>query len=341
MVARFALLLLACAAAFGSEGGLAGAFLDYGAGPRSLAMGRAFCAVADDAQAGYYNPAGLFQMNAQEIIIAHSQLYGARMEYIGYALPTRGMGTFGLTLINFGAEGIESRTPENDYFQDYVFAENALMASYAYNPWPFLGFGGNLKLLTKNLAEYSDVSVGADLGALLLWPRPMSFAISAQNLLQPTLKLSNVADVYPRVVRAGTAARLLNGRVVIAMDASMPVLSEIDAATGYPTNRLSLHPVLHGGVEFQAVPGVLVPRVGIDPEVVTLGLGVHKSWGGWASASTTPCCCTTAPTTCCPRLTRPAHSWTSPGSASGLTPSLRFSVRPRKTGRTCSGWTSG
>ncbi|MBN2538326.1 hypothetical protein JXB37_08640, partial [candidate division WOR-3 bacterium] len=45
------------------EGGLPGAMLMYGPGPRSLAMGKAFTAVADDAQAGYFNPGGLFQLN--------------------------------------------------------------------------------------------------------------------------------------------------------------------------------------------------------------------------------------------------------------------------------------
>lgn len=278
MVARFSLLLIATFA-FASEGGLAGAFLDYGAGPRSLAMGRAFGAVADDAQAGYFNPAGLFQLNAQEVILAHSQLYGARMEYIAYALPTRGLGTFGLVLINYGAEGIESRTPENNRYQNYIFAENAYLASYAYNPWSFLGFGANLKLVTKNLAEYADVSVGADVGALLLWPRPLSFALSVQNLIQPSLQLANIADIYPRGLRAGSAVRLLGGRAVIAMDATMPLIQEADPVTGYLTSRFVCRPVLHGGVEFALVPGVLIQRIGIDPDYITFGLGVHKSWG--------------------------------------------------------------
>jgi hypothetical protein len=278
-VSRLAALLFLAAAAFGAEGGLAGAFLDYGAAPRSLAMGRAFSAVADDAEAGYFNPAGLFQLNSQEVILAHSQLYGARLEFIGYALPTRGTGTFGLTLINYGAEGLDSRTPENAEFRDYLFAENAYLASYAYNPWPLLGFGANLKLLTKNLAEYSDVGVGADVGALLLWPRPLSFGVTVQNLLQPSLTLSDVADIYPRSVRTGAAVRLLGGRAVIAVDAALPLLNEVDASTGYQTGRFVPRPALHGGVEFQIVPGVLIQRVGIDAQVISLGLGAHRSWG--------------------------------------------------------------
>jgi len=106
MVGRLALAVLVAGSLALGEGGFAGAFLEYGPAPRSLAMGQAFSAVGDDAQAGYFNPAGLYQLNSQELILAHSQLYGARMEYIGYALPTKGLGTFGLTLLNYGAEGI-------------------------------------------------------------------------------------------------------------------------------------------------------------------------------------------------------------------------------------------
>jgi len=53
-------------------------------------MGKAFTAIADDAQAAYFNPAGLFQLDAQEVLVAHSQLYGARLEYVGFARPTPG-----------------------------------------------------------------------------------------------------------------------------------------------------------------------------------------------------------------------------------------------------------
>jgi hypothetical protein len=242
-------------------------------------MGKAFTAVADDAQAGYFNPAGLFQLNAQEVILAHSQLYGARLEYVSYCVPTREMGTVGLAVVNFGAEGIDSRTPQNSHFQDYVFAENAYIASYAYNPLSFLGFGASLKMISKNIAEYSDVSVGADVGALLRWPGPLSFGVVLQNGLEPRIRLSHVEDVYPRTVRAGVAVRLLGGRGVIAVDGVMPLVYEVEKGTGFQTDRFVPHPVAHGGVEFQLVPGVLYQRVGFDPNEVSVGLGIHKSWG--------------------------------------------------------------
>ena len=262
-----------------AEGGLSGAFLDYGASPRSLGMGKAFAAVSDDAQAGYFNPGGLFQLNSQEVLLTHSQLYGARLEYISYALPTRQTGTFGVTVVSYGAEGLESRTKENWQFQPYWFMENAYLVSYAYNPWSFLGFGANLKLVTKNIAQFSGTGFGADIGALLKIPRPLSFGITLQNALQPVVLLKSIEERYPRTLRTGVAVRLLDDRAVIALDAATPLLADLDPVTGNPTGRFTPHPVCHGGVEFELVPKVLVQRVGIDPNEISFGLGVHRFWG--------------------------------------------------------------
>ena len=264
-------LAAACSVVLG-EGGAPGEFLNYAIAPRSLGMGKAFSAVADDIQAGYFNPAGLFQLNAQEVLLAHSQLYGARLEYVGWALPTKAAGTFGFSMLNFGSEGIDARTPENQRLPSYFFMENALIASYAYNPWSFLGFGGNLKLITKNIAVYSGVGLGADVSALLLLPRPFSFGLVLQNLLQPAVRLIDSTDYYPRTLRAGTAVRLVNDRVRLAAD-----LVVTDFAN---SSRRSLTP--HGGIEFELLPDLLIPRFGLDANEISVGLGVNKVWGKMA-----------------------------------------------------------
>ncbi|MEO0070753.1 MAG: hypothetical protein ABIK39_01515 [candidate division WOR-3 bacterium] len=268
--------------AFGSEGGLPGAFLSYGAAPRSLGMGKAFTGVADDAQAIYFNPGGLFQLNAHEVLLAHSQLYGARMEYISYALPTREFGTFGLGILNYGAEGIDSRTPENWRYEPTVFAENAYMVTYAYNPRHFLGLGGTVKLITKNLATFSDVGLGADLGVLVKVPKYFSFGVMLQNAVEPVLTLANLADRYPRTVRMGAAVRLLQNRVILTVDMVGPILRNLDSL-GNPTKGWKLDMTPHGGLEFAIIPGILIHRIGVDPNEISFGLGIHKRWGKMAT----------------------------------------------------------
>lgn len=278
LLACLLLVILAVASTNAEEGGLPGMLLLYGPGPRSLALGKSFTALSDDAQAGYFNPGGLFQLNGQEVILAHSQLLGARMEYIGYALPTRDYGTFGLNILNWGAEGLDSRTIYNEPYDSYYAMENALIASYCYNPWHRLGVGANLKLVTKNIAQMSGIGFGIDAGALLRWPGPFSFGLTAQNLLAPTILLNRTPEIYPRVLRAGAAVRLLDERVTVTADVTMPMLWDRDE-TGNPIRSFTPNFTPHGGVEFALVPGILIPRVGLDPNEMSAGLGLHRSWG--------------------------------------------------------------
>jgi len=164
--------------------------------------------------------------------------------------------------------------PENYRYETYFYAENAFIAAYAYSPWQFLGFGGSLKLVTKNLAEYSGVGLGADVSALLTLPRPFSFGLVLQNLIQPALTLQDGGETerYPRNLRAGIAVRLLDDRV--RLDADIVVADFADSS------RRSYTP--HGGIEFEVLPDLLIPRVGLDANEISLGLGVHKTWGKMA-----------------------------------------------------------
>ncbi|MEO0067592.1 MAG: hypothetical protein ABIK23_00435 [candidate division WOR-3 bacterium] len=240
-------------------------------------MGKAFVAIADDAQALYFNPGGLFQLNSQEVLISHAQLYGARMEYLAYTLPTREFGGFGLGILNFGAEGIDSRTPENYPYQPTFFSENAFIVSYGYNPFPIVGLGGTVKLLLKNLAQYADVGIGADLGLLLRDLGPFSFGLAMQNVVEPVLTLYSVSDRYPRTIRAGAAVRFIDNRVTITADLTSPIVRKIDSGGKLGAYKLDVRP--RGGLEFEILPGVLIQRAGIDLNELSFGLGIHQSWG--------------------------------------------------------------
>ena len=90
------LVFLASAPLFaGESGGQPGAFLQYGVGARALAMGGAFYAVADDATAAYWNPAGLAYLQRKEVTTMQAALYEqTSFNYMGYAHPTTTKGTY-------------------------------------------------------------------------------------------------------------------------------------------------------------------------------------------------------------------------------------------------------
>src|SRR5712691_6346949 len=70
-------------------GGQVGQFMAFGAGARSLAMGRAFFAVSDDATSVYSNPAGMTQLEKKEVSFMQATLAEqASLTTFNYVHPT-------------------------------------------------------------------------------------------------------------------------------------------------------------------------------------------------------------------------------------------------------------
>ena len=68
----------------GESGGQPGAFLQYGVGARALGMGGAFYAIADDATAAYWNPAGLAYLQRKEVTYMSAPMFADTV--LGYML---------------------------------------------------------------------------------------------------------------------------------------------------------------------------------------------------------------------------------------------------------------
>jgi len=78
-------------------------FLKIGIGSRALGMGEAFVAIANDAEALYWNPAGLSQFNQHSIFFSHTEwLVEVQLEYAGLVYhidPTNTVG-FAVTFLH-------------------------------------------------------------------------------------------------------------------------------------------------------------------------------------------------------------------------------------------------
>jgi len=71
-------------------------FLEIGVGPRAVAMGESYVAIADDASSLYWNPAGIARMEGGEAMFAHT---------IWFADITLSFATVAVTLGDFGTLG--------------------------------------------------------------------------------------------------------------------------------------------------------------------------------------------------------------------------------------------
>ena len=59
----------------------AGEFLTHGVGASALGMGSAFVAVADDVTAGYWNPAGVTDVEGGLVQLMHAETFGDVVNY--------------------------------------------------------------------------------------------------------------------------------------------------------------------------------------------------------------------------------------------------------------------
>lgn len=183
-------------------GKYAGEFLSEGVGARALAMGGAYVAVADDATANYWNPAGLSLLGGPEIGVTHVSMFDdlAKYDALTLSMPVgRGFG-LGLSWIRLGIDGIPrygqlqgtslERTgqahPEwrstgqaegffDDTEQAYIFSfgkrlDFDVFLGGGLTPVVFpiqLSFGASGKYLSQSLDDKTATGQGIDLGLLM------------------------------------------------------------------------------------------------------------------------------------------------------------------------------
>src|SRR3989339_1928545 len=167
------LQLFAAVAIHPNAGTTAASFLKLGAGSRAVSMGNSFAAVADDATALYWNPAGLAQLKYREVTISHNESFeNIRHDFAAYAAPMFG-GTAGVALYGlYTPKDIERRTglnesdpyepisPVEGLFQAY---DMALHVSYARWVKRNLSLGASLKFIQQSIDTYSAGGAAADL----------------------------------------------------------------------------------------------------------------------------------------------------------------------------------
>ncbi|MEK7395451.1 MAG: PorV/PorQ family protein [Candidatus Poribacteria bacterium] len=269
-------ILILCINTYGAvaDGGDAGAFLKNGIGVRSISMGKAFVAVADDSSAGYWNPAGLAKLNHPEISFMYSNpmnfdiLGSGGVEGVGYhtlsmAYPTR-LGSMGFNLAYLSVGDIsvvkDATGPTGETFQD---KELGVIASYANNITEKMQIGLNLKFVRQSLMDKTGSGMGLDIGGLYEPMYNLTFGIMLNDIVSPKIKLIENSYAIPRKLSAGLSYKIMNDMVLTS--------ASIDKAGGRSPN-------FHIGAEVHPVKDLAL-RAGYttDTGELSAGIGVRIS----------------------------------------------------------------
>jgi hypothetical protein len=147
-------------------GTTAGAFLSIGVGPRAAALGGAFTALADDATALYWNPAGLSALTGGELVTAHSEwLAGTSHDYVGVAFQLAG-GVAGAQVTVLSVPEMEVRTEVNQQGTGETFdaADMALGLTYGRAITDRFSLGATVKFIQQRIWHSSANGVALDVG---------------------------------------------------------------------------------------------------------------------------------------------------------------------------------
>lgn len=255
-------------------------FIPAGLGVRPAALGGAFVAVADDANAVLFNPAGYAGLEKIEMVSMYSELYAglnARLftgeldrtgyNFLSVALPFGPeIGTVGLAWIQLDS---------------LIYTENVYALSYGRTlPLVPIDLGITLKVLQWQVAQnefttqnsfypysqFGKTGVTADIGVKYKLDKNLTIAASVENSIPVDMGITRT-EIVPMVVRAGAAYHLvLENRYID----HLLVAGEIDLRED-ATDEI-LNPRL--GLESTHLD-LFALRVGTTFNEVSAGLGIY------------------------------------------------------------------
>lgn len=243
----------------------------FGAGARELALGGSALASADGATAAFWNPSRLVAADKYSFAGFYAQLYESDVtyQYVGAALPTLDLGTFGIGLFRLGINNIEKRDDANLLLGTFDDSRLGVYLAYARMVGRY-DIGLAISMEHQSLDTYSatsspglHVSIGRTVTTNLRWlPQGSAFAVG-RNLLQPGLTLAEENYSLPTALDLGVALELVpvadwdhRARVTLSVH-------KIEAVS----------PTIAAGLEY-SIQNMLSIRVGLRDGSLSMGTGL-------------------------------------------------------------------
>jgi len=210
------------------KAGQAGAFLKVGQGARALGLGGAFCSIADDQSAIFYNPAGLaFSSGKQAAFNYHSLTLDRNLNSASVILPVRNEAVMGAAWINSSVGNVQMRDSDRNVIGEFTNSYNLFSLSFAKKFTDKFGGGANIRYIQAKLDYLSAYTVGVDFGGIYKPNEAIALGAAISDLGSDLRWDSgnywssggtSYGDKFPFRLRGGASASALNGTLIPSVD---------------------------------------------------------------------------------------------------------------------------
>ncbi len=224
-----------------SFAGSGAAFLKVPVGARSVGMGNAYTAIANDVSALHWNPAGLSRLTRKEVSFMHAELFAEqRYDFIGFGMPL-GAGSrevselsdsaflagdekvrtpfsspwgLGVSAIYLSHGSLDGRDEQGAKTGDFGASDFAFHMGLSRKVTERSYLGATVKTLRESIGSESASGVAADFGYMARMPR-FTLGLSVLNL-GPSLKFSSEKYSLPLTLATGAGYALGSGFILSA-----------------------------------------------------------------------------------------------------------------------------
>lgn len=225
-------LLLLCALALApsaawadANAGTSGAtFLRLDQGARPMGMGGAFSALADDASALWWNPAGIARSSFTDVLIGHTaHIEQITSQVVGIIRPIKlaqfQRAAWGASLTYLSVPGIEGMDANKNATGDLVAQSMAGGLAFAAAVSPEATVGAQVKMIREKMDSETGSGFAFDAGAQYRKDR-IGAGIALQHA-GPSFKVGGVSSPLPMLYRGGVSYALFP-RFTVALDGEKP-----------------------------------------------------------------------------------------------------------------------
>ena len=142
-------------------------FMNIGVDAAAFGMSNAVVASSGDVNSGYWNPAGLVNLEDKQISLMHASYFAniANYDYAAFAMPLDDKSAVGLSVIRFGVDDILNTTQliedngeiNYDKITKFSTADYGFTFSYARKlPLDGLNYGVNAKVIRRIIGDFAS-----------------------------------------------------------------------------------------------------------------------------------------------------------------------------------------